>query len=100
MHMHATVAVTATGLPLGVLALGFDPVKTRSKHEEKHRKTQRWLEAFNGTADAAREIGRRTRVLCVCDRVLYPALFRRRFLGLFLIERGSICHIDSSSSES
>ena len=33
-------------------------------------------------------------------QVLYPALFRRRFLGLFLIERGSICHIDSSSSES
>ena len=32
--------------------------------------------------------------------LLYPALFRRRFLGLFLIERGSICHIDSSSSES
>ena len=68
LHLHATLAVTATGLPLGVLALGFDPVKTLSKEEEKRRKTQRWFEAFNGTADAAREIGRRTRVLCVCDR--------------------------------
>ena len=68
LHMHATLAVTATGLPLGVLALGFDPVKTLSKQEEKRRKTQRWFEAFNGTADAAREIGRRTRVLSVCDR--------------------------------
>ena len=27
-------------------------------------------------------------------------LFRRGFLGLFLIDRGSICHIDPSSSES
>ena len=68
LHMHATLAVTATGLPLGVLALGFDPVKTLSKQEEKRRKTQRWFEAFNGTADAAREIGGKTRVLCVCDR--------------------------------
>ena len=32
--------------------------------------------------------------------VLSVTLFRRGFLGLFLIERGSICHIDPSSSES
>ena len=37
--------------------------------------------------------GRRARVLSVI-------LFRRGFLGLFLIERDSICHIDPSSSES
>ena len=55
LHMHTTLAVSATGLPLGVLALGFDPVKTLSKEEEKRRKTQRWLEGFNATADAARE---------------------------------------------
>ena len=53
--MHTTLAVSATGLPLGVLALGFDPVKTLSKEKEKRRKTQRWLEGFNATADAARE---------------------------------------------
>ena len=51
-----------------MLALGFDPVKTLSKEEEKRRKTQRWFEAFNATADAAREIGGRTRVISVCDR--------------------------------
>ena len=68
LHMHATLAVTATGLPLGVLALGFDPVKTLSKHEEKRRKTQRWFEALQRHRDAAREIGGRTRVICVCDR--------------------------------
>ena len=32
--------------------------------------------------------------------VLSVTLFRRGFLGLFLIERDSICHIDPSSSES
>ena len=68
LHMHTTLAVSATGLPLGVLALGFDPVKTLSKEKEKRRKTQRWLEGFNATADAAREIGGKTRVLSVCDR--------------------------------
>ena len=47
-------------------------------------------------------------VVCVHDRkmkepwclVLSVTLFRRGFLGLFLIDRGSICHIDPSSSES
>ena len=33
-------------------------------------------------------------------RVLSVTLFRRGFLGLFLVDRGSICHIDPSSSES
>ena len=33
-------------------------------------------------------------------RLLSVTLFRRGFLGLFLIERDSICHIDPSSSES
>ena len=33
-------------------------------------------------------------------RLLSVTLFRRGFLGLFLIDRGSICHIDPSSSES
>ena len=32
--------------------------------------------------------------------LLHPTLFRSGFLGLFLIDRGSICHIDPSSSES
>ena len=68
LHMHATLAVTGTGLPLGVLETGFDPVKALSKEEEKRRKTQRWFEAFNGIADAAREVGGKTRVISVCDR--------------------------------
>ena len=33
-------------------------------------------------------------------QLLSVTLFRRGFLGLFLVDRGSICHIDPSSSES
>ena len=68
LHMHATLAVTETGLPIGVLETGFDPVKALSKEAEKRRKTQRGFEAFNGIADAAREIGGKTRVISVGDR--------------------------------
>lgn len=34
------------------------------------------------------------------EAVLHVTLFRSGFLGLFLIDRGMISHIDSSSSES
>ena len=37
---------------------------------------------------------------CEQAEVLSVTLFRRGFLGLFLVDRGSICHIDPSSSES
>ena len=37
------------------------------------------------------------RAMC---QLLSVTLFRRGFLGLFLVDRGSICHIDPSSSES
>ncbi len=68
LHMHATLAVTGTGLPLGVLETGFDPAKALSKEEERRRKTARWLEGFDDIAAAAREIGGKTRVISVCDR--------------------------------
>ena len=68
LHLHATLAVTEAGLPLGVLKLGFDPVKTRSQEKEARRQTARWLEGFRDIADAAREVGGKTRVISVCDR--------------------------------
>ena len=68
LHLHATLAVTAAGLPLGVLKLGFDPVKTRSPAKETRRQTARWLEGFKDLADAVREVGGKTRVISVCDR--------------------------------
>ena len=68
LHMHATLAVTDTGLPLGVLRLGFDPAKNRSAAAEARRKTRRWLDGFADIARAVREVGGKTRVISVCDR--------------------------------
>ncbi len=68
LHLHATLAVTGTGLPLGVLRLGFDEAAERAPEAEKRKKTERWLDALADTAGAAREVSRRTRVISVCDR--------------------------------
>ena len=75
--MHATLAVTDTGLPLGLLRLGFDPAGGPSG---ERRRTERWLEGFDDTADAAREVGGRTRVVSVCDREgdIFELFDRRR----------------------
>ncbi len=68
LHLHATLAVTGTGLPLGVLRLGFDEAAERAPEAEKRKQTERWLDALADTAGAAREVSRRTRVISVCDR--------------------------------
>ena len=68
LHLHATLATTETGLPLGVLRLGFDAVKTRSAQAEARRKTARWLEGLADIAKAVRDVGGKTRVISVCDR--------------------------------
>ena len=65
LHLHATLAVTDTGLPLGVLRLGFDAV---TGEPAQRRKTKRWLDGFRDIAGAVREVGSKTRVICVCDR--------------------------------
>ena len=68
LHLHATLAVTDTGLPPGVLRLGFDPVVRRPAVAEERRNTRRWLDGFTDIAGAVREVGGRTRVISVCDR--------------------------------
>ncbi len=68
LHMHATLAVTDTGLPLGVLRLGFDPAKNRSAVADARRKTRRWFDGFADIARAVREVGGKTRGISVCDR--------------------------------
>ena len=65
LHLHATLAVTDSGLPLGVLRLGFDEVNDQ---RNARCKTARWLDGFEDTLKAARELTRRTRVIAVCDR--------------------------------
>ena len=66
LHLHATLAVTRTGLPLGVLRLGFDGVRQRPS--EARRTTRRWVDGFTDIVKAVREVGGRTRVISVCDR--------------------------------
>ena len=68
LHLHATLAVSATGLPLGVLRLGFDPQGEPPEEGRVRRRTGRWLDGLDDIADAVREVGRRTRVISVCDR--------------------------------
>ena len=68
LHLHATLAVTDTGLPLGVLRLGFDPLKKHAKTVAAGTKSRRWLHGFTDTVDAVREVGGKTRVITVCDR--------------------------------
>ncbi len=68
LHLHATLAVTESGLPLGVLRLGFDSTKARPPEAMERRRTRRWLDGFADTAKAVREVSRGTRVIAVCDR--------------------------------
>ena len=62
------VAVSGSGLPLGLLRLGFDPQTKSSSKADQQRKSERWFEAFHNITDAIREVGGKTRVITVCDR--------------------------------
>ena len=89
LHLHATLAVTENGLPLGVLRLGFDGAVKRRPEAEKRKKSERWLAAFADIGAAVREVGGKTRVLCVCDREadfyeLFDAQRRNPRVGLLV----------------
>ena len=87
LHLHLTLAVSATGLPLGVLRCGFDEPaspeqdpgegdKEPSGHvdaaqqtdDDSARKTRRWLDGLHDVAEAASQLPRKTRVISVMDR--------------------------------
>ena len=84
LHMHATLAVTETGLPLGVLRLGFDAAAKRAPKAESRRKTERWLDAFADEAPrCARSAARHGSSACVTgrrtvSRCLMPSAARPR----------------------
>ena len=68
---------------------------------EMHRRACRCAQTYltaAGTVSVTRTLYRARRGERAV--VLSVTLFRRGFLGLFLVDRGSICHIDPSSSES
>jgi len=90
LHLHATLAVTGTGLPLGVLGLGFDAAGARPEAAGSRRGTRRWIDGLDGIADAVREVGGRTRVVSVCDREagrFEPFDARRRHPRVHLLVR-------------
>ena len=63
LHLHLTLAVTGTGLPLGVLRCGFGtPGKSQGG------KSRRWIDGYRDIASAASKLTRGTRVIAVMDR--------------------------------
>ena len=71
LHLHATLAVSGRGLPLGVLRCGFDnavEVRTNDPNRNRRKKTQRWIDGFEDTVKLARELTRSTHMISVCDR--------------------------------
>ena len=63
VRLHATLALSAEGLPLGLLRCAYAPEKGPHKPA-----TQRWVDGFNDTVEAASHLSGRTRVISVMDR--------------------------------
>lgn len=68
LHLHSTLAVTPSGLPLGVVGARFDapPAKDGQKTPGQG-KTERWLEGYRNCAALGRDLPD-GRVVCVMDR--------------------------------
>ncbi len=64
MPLHATLVTTTDGLPLGILRCSYrdpdtGPLKPRS---------QQWLDGFLDICEAAEEVSKQCRLICVMDR--------------------------------
>ena len=74
LHLHSTLAVTPSGLPLGVLNARFvAPQPKAADRGDGHnkapqeRKSARWIEGFRDCAELTRALGP-GRLVCVMDR--------------------------------
>ena len=63
VHLHTTLALSAEGLPLGVLRCAY-----RTQAGKHAAKTQQWIDGLHDLAEAATHLSSKTRVLCVMDR--------------------------------
>ena len=63
LHLHLTLAVTAQGLPLGVLRCGFG-----TPPKQAGGKSRRWIDGYRDIGRAAAWLTRRTRLISVMDR--------------------------------
>lgn len=90
LHLHLTLAVSGTGLPLGVLRCGFDKpllgedspehdpgqgdeapsgnADAAQETDDSAHKTRRWLDGLHDVAQAVSPLPRKTRVISVMDR--------------------------------
>jgi hypothetical protein len=71
LHLHSTLAVSADGLPLGVLRTCFEAPEPQAKSAQGKsagdKKSCRWLDALRDCATLAEALPK-TRVISVCDR--------------------------------
>lgn len=75
LHLHSTLAVTATGTPLGVLRAECAARQPRPKEDERpssavpieEKRTFSWIQSYRDCVSAAREVPK-TRIVSVSDR--------------------------------
>ena len=110
LHLHLTLAVSGTGLPLGVMRCGFDEPETSPEQDpgqggeepadnndtvqgagdDSAHKTQRWLDGLHDVAEATSQLPRKTRIISVMDREAdFFELFdaQRRMAGVDVLVR-------------
>ena len=81
LHLHATLVVSETGLPLGVLRAKLDAPKPGPAATRKKKKTYRWIEGLRDCAEVSRSLDG-VRVVSVVDR-------EADFFALFAEQRAS-----------
>ena len=67
LHLHATLVVSETGLPLGVLRAKLDAPKGGPAATRRAKKTYRWIEGLRDCAEVSRSLDG-VRVVSVVDR--------------------------------
>ena len=101
LHLHATLAVTGSGLPLGVLRCEFEAPPGGRKKPGQVPKSHRWLRGFDDTLVAADGLTGRTRVIAVMDReadcfLLFDHQRRHRRVDLLVRAKHDRC-LDKST---
>ena len=101
LHMHSTLAVSAQGIPLGVLKIQYEAPdgQAQAGRPLEQRKTFRWVRGLRDCAEVAGQLGG-TRVVSVMDRegdVLALFAEQRRLAGVELLVRAK--HAGCGSAE-
>ena len=91
LHMHSTLAVSAQGIPLGLLKIQYEAPdgKAQAGRPLEQRKTFRWVRGLRDCAEVAGQLAD-TRVVSVMDRegdVLALFAEQRRLAGVELLVR-------------